>query len=69
MDKGAAIVSSFGRLETSEASLGGYASQNSIHGVLAGLGCVYDERGNRFLGVGIWYYNSEGITEMKVLHK
>lgn len=38
-----AIVS-FGRFEMLEARLGGYASQNAIHGVLAGLRCVYDER-------------------------
>lgn len=65
MVEGADIIS-FGRPETSEARLGGYVSQNAIHGVLVGLGCVCDGRGDRVLVFGIWYYNGEGITEMKI---
>lgn len=50
--EGSAIVC-FGRLETSEARLGSCDSQNTIHGVLSGLKCVYNERGDRFMDIDI----------------
>lgn len=40
-----------------------HVSQNAIHGVFAGLGFVYDERGDRFIGVGIWYYKMKVFSD------